>query len=85
MHTKQDGLNKKRQDPSCSLQGQYQYLLTHYFVHAHKASQVKQATSEFITFIAVVISVSTYSLFVHVHKASQAKQVTSAPIISSQG
>ena len=36
MHTEQVRSNKQHQHPPYSLQGQYQYLLTSYFLHAHK-------------------------------------------------
>src|SRR5437763_453599 len=63
MYTKRDRPNKQHQHSSYSLQTRCQYLLTLYFVHAHKASQVKQATSASIIFIANMMSISTYSLF----------------------
>src|SRR2546430_1865784 len=63
MHTKRVGSNKQHQHPSFSLQISWKYLLTDYFVHAHKARWTKQATSAFIILIAVAISTSTYNLF----------------------
>src|SRR2546430_1096553 len=63
IHTKQDGSNKQRQHPLYPLQMSWKYLLTAYFVHAHKASWVKQATSASIIFIANILEISTYRLF----------------------
>src|SRR5437660_1210997 len=63
MHTEQVRSNKPHQHPSYPLQTQYPYLLTPYFTHAHRASQVKQTTSTSIISIANTISISTYTLF----------------------
>src|SRR5262245_9510425 len=61
--------NKPHLHPSYSLHSQYQLLLTSYFMHTHKASWVKQATSVSIAFIANIISTSTYTLFhAYTHK-----------------
>src|SRR2546430_1885207 len=63
MHTKQVRSNKQHQHPSYSLRGQYQCLVTFYFVHSHRASWAKQATSASITLVANILEISTYALF----------------------
>src|SRR2546430_297332 len=63
MHTKRNRSNKQHHHPPYSLQISWKYLLTFYFVHAHKANWVKQATSASTIFIANILEISTYKLF----------------------
>src|SRR2546430_4267135 len=59
MRAKRVGPNKQYQHPSFSLQISWKYLLTFYFVHSHKTSQVKQPTSaSIISTIANILEIS---------------------------
>src|SRR2546430_1089026 len=60
VYTSEGRSKKQHQHSAYSSKDQHQYLLTGYFVHAHRANQVKKITSASTTFVANILEMSTY-------------------------